>query len=73
MVRGDRDGEGEGEAMRDELDRPKFTVIGEKAVRFDLLITENAYTGRRYGLQEFAVIAELLMVSRDKIHAVWRC
>jgi hypothetical protein len=43
-----------------------------QTVHFHLLIAEHAHSGRRNGTQIFAVVSKLLMISRDKIHAVRR-
>src|SRR5216683_5715403 len=43
-----------------------------QTVRFHLLIAEHADSGRGNGMQIFAVVPKLLMISRDEIHAVWR-
>jgi len=43
-----------------------------QTIHFYLLIAEHAHPGRRNGIQIFAVVAKLLVISRDKIHAVWR-
>src|SRR6202789_3511428 len=43
-----------------------------QTVNFHLLIDEHAHPGSRNGMQIFAVIPKLLVVARDKIHAVRR-
>ena len=43
-----------------------------QTVHFHLLIAEHADSGRRNGIQIFAVVPKLLMISSDEIHAVRR-
>jgi hypothetical protein len=43
-----------------------------QTLHFHLLIAEHTDSGRRNGIQIFAVVPKLLMISCDEIYAVWR-
>ena len=54
---------------------PRISVLHTKnlqTIYFNLFVVEHAYASRRNGLEIFAVVAKLLMISGDEIHAVRR-